>query len=66
MAIRVLECEKGRDCEDEEEWKNRQLGAFFPWEKDVSIVSLEVYLVSSPAEREIGADARLLARMEEQ
>lgn len=65
MAIRVLECEKGRDCEDEEEWKNRQLGAFFHGKK-VSIVSLEVYLVSSPAEREIGADARLLARMEEQ
>eukprot|EP00435_Cladocopium_sp_Y103_P047172 s2271_g13.t1 len=26
VAIRVLECEKGRDCKDEEEWKNRSLG----------------------------------------
>jgi len=25
VAIRVLECEKGRDCKDEEEWKNRYI-----------------------------------------
>eukprot|EP00913_Durusdinium_trenchii_P035098 g32832.t1 len=25
VAIRVLQCDKGRDCKDEEEWKNRYL-----------------------------------------